>query len=716
MTQQPPPPSRYSPTDSFERNLQRIRLRQDTHENWLKNDPIPASGELCYTIGSGDPGQVLKVGDGNVPWSQLPYLAAKGDSGYPGKDGEDGHGITVYGPSDNPPSPVNTQLYDGDMWLSNGIWEKNPSFDPNLITPGAKGDSGEIVGVSAVGLAAGSSPTVNNIGTTTEANFVFGIPEGDQGPPGIQGPIGITGPEGPAGETFKISGAVPSEDDLPPDPPALTVYVTQDTSHLYIYDPGSAAALPSGYVDLGSIAGPQGEPTFYSNPVATAADLPDTGAAGQCIMALDTGHMHSWNPSTSSWVDAGKIRGPAGDGIPDGTDDGQFPIWSVTYQTWQPTMAELDMLADVIAPSPGDGEVLTYDSNSGSWVNSPVTHPPGTIVADTEPADSPDGTNWFDTVRLELFVKASDAWLPSSPLGARVAQGEIVQAQLLERVTTGEQNQNKITADVRGISNDISSMNIRVQQNAGRIANNEQAIEELQALPDPIAPDVDKAYVDSELAKKIGNTGEQNLPTDSWKLRARKTANDGNYSYLSIENDYLHLYHVADPTNDAHGVSRGYCDGRYSRKQVPVVMKTHGSMACVTQNIPPSKSFCGLYNTSPGSSTNGNPYFGNWNSDIRVNIDGLKNPEGQQFAVGESYNLSGFVSIFGAEDGKLYFKHAITNAARSSSHDYVQLHFASRVPAWGMGEYNSQSKFVLVVEGLMDKPVNTVDTPVEDIQ
>ena len=145
-------------------------------------------------------------------------------------------------------------------------------------------------------------------------------------------------------------------------------------------------------------------------------------------------------------------------------------------------------------------------------------------------------------------------------------------------------------------------------------------------------------------------------------------------------------------------------------------MKTNGSMACVTQNIPPSKSFCGLYNTSPGSSTNGNPYFGNFNSDIRVNIDGLKNPEGQQFAVGESYNISGFVSIFGAEDGKLYFKHAITNVARSSSHDYVQLHFASRVPAWGTGEYSSQSKFVLVVEGLMDKPVNTVDIPVEDIE
>lgn len=343
-----------------------------------------------------------------------------------------------------------------------------------------------------------------------------------------------------------------------------------------------------------------------------------------------------------------------------------------------------------------------------------VAHPPGTIVADTEPADSPDGTNWFDTVRLELFVRASDAWLPSSPLGARVTQGEIVQAQLLERVATGEQNQNAITADVRENSNDISSMNIRVQQNSGKIALNEQAIADLQSTQDPVAPDVDKEYVDAELATKIGNSGEQLLPTSTWKIRARKVSNDGNYSYIAIENDLLKLYHVADPTNDAHGVNRGYCDGRYSKKQVPVVMKTNGSMACVTLNIPPSKSFCGLYNTSPGSSTNGNPYFGNWNSGIRVNIDGLKNPEGQQFTVGEYYNLSGFVSILGAEDGRLYFKHAITNIARSSSHEYVQLNFASRVPAWGFGEYTSQTKFVLTVEGLMDKPVNTFEVPAEE--
>jgi hypothetical protein len=317
--------------------LQRIRLRQDTEENWLKNDPVPASGELCYTIGTTDPGQVLKVGDGTVRWSNLPYLAATGASGPPGAHGLDGHGITVYGPSDSPPSPINTQLYDGDMWLSNGMWAKNPNFDPALITPGAKGDSGEIVGVSAVPLPTGQNPTVNNTGTTTDANLIFGIPAGAVGPQGIQGPIGPAGIQGPAGDTFKVSGAVANAAALPAAPANLAVFITQDDSHLHIYDTASAAAGANGYVDLGAIAGPQGQPTFYSNPVATAADLPATGAAGQCILALDTGHMHSWNPATTAWVDAGQIRGPSGAGISDGTADGQVPVWSVTFGAWQPT-------------------------------------------------------------------------------------------------------------------------------------------------------------------------------------------------------------------------------------------------------------------------------------------------------------------------------------------------------------------------------------------
>ena len=47
---------------------------------------------------------------------------------------------------------------------------------------------------------------------------------------------------------------------------------------------------------------------------------------------------------------------------------------------------------------------------------------------------------WYDSTRLELFVfyvdsdHDLDGWVPCSSLGARVEAGEIVQAQLVERV------------------------------------------------------------------------------------------------------------------------------------------------------------------------------------------------------------------------------------------------------------------------------------------
>lgn len=87
--------------------------------------------------------------------------------------------------------------------------------------------------------------------TSTAADLSTGyVDMGD-----ISGP---KGDKGDAGETLKISGAVANEAALPAHPGNLAVYIAADTAHLYIYDKTSAAAKPSGYVDLGAIAGPQG--------------------------------------------------------------------------------------------------------------------------------------------------------------------------------------------------------------------------------------------------------------------------------------------------------------------------------------------------------------------------------------------------------------------------------------------------------------------------
>jgi hypothetical protein len=317
----------------------------------------------------------------------------------------------------------------------------------------------------------------------------------------------------------------------------------------------------------------------------------------------------------------------------------------------------------------GDAKALTDSKKYTDDKIDAIVFPPGTIVRDTEPPNAPNGTNWFDTVRLELFVRASQTWVASSPLGARVTQGELLQSELLDRVTT---------------------------------------IEEIQSQP---AGDVDKEYVDAQDATKIGNAGEQILPTPTWKLRARKVDDSGNYSYLAIQDDSLKLYHVADPTADAHGMSRGYADGRYQFIQKPIGFKVDQSGTCTLNTIPNSGEFCGLNNSSPGSSTAANNYFGNWNAGIRVHIDKLLNPQGSQFEVTERYSIAGTVSIFGKDTGKLFFKHGITAVVRDSSHPYVELIFATRVPTFGTGSINDESKYVVIVDGLTSTATNTTLVP-----
>ena len=80
-----------------------------------------------------------------------------------------------------------------------------------------------------------------------------------------------------------------------------------------------------------------------------------------------------------------------------------------------------------------------------------VEIPPGTIVSEDPPENPEEGLCWYDTGRLELFVYAEDAWLPCSPLGARVDAGEALQAEILGRVEAGEQEQEQLKSKVKAL-------------------------------------------------------------------------------------------------------------------------------------------------------------------------------------------------------------------------------------------------------------------------
>ena len=231
----------------------------------------------------------------------------------------------------------------------------------------------------------------------------------------------------------------------------------------------------------------------------------------------------------------------------------------------------------------------------------------------------------------------------------------------------------------------------------------------LGTIPD-VSGDVDKEYVDAQDATKIGNTGEQVLPTSAWKLRARKSDDSGSYSYLSIQDDSLRLYHVADPTADAHGMSRGFADTRYQFIQRQIVFKCDQYVTCTTNTNPASGEFCGLNNSSPGSATTANPYFGNWNVGIRIDPAKLLNPEGNQFSDMERYTIEGTVTVLD-KAGKMYFKASVHSVSRTNNNSYVDINFGSRVPAFGTGNYNDSSDYIVIVEGLESVQPATVNIP-----
>jgi hypothetical protein len=81
----------------------RILLRRDTLESWNYNDPVLMTGEPGYETDT----RKFKMGDGQTPWSQLPYYAGvtgpSGISNLPGPTGPTGP-IGITGPTGAPSS------------------------------------------------------------------------------------------------------------------------------------------------------------------------------------------------------------------------------------------------------------------------------------------------------------------------------------------------------------------------------------------------------------------------------------------------------------------------------------------------------------------------------------------------------------------------------------------------------------------------------------
>jgi len=139
---------------------------------------------------------------------------------------------------------------------------------------------------------------------------------------------------------------------------------------------------------------------------------------------------------------------------------------------------------------------------------------PTVAIGDIPPTDedSKEGDLWWDSDRMEMFIRYQDAWITTNALSARVEAGEQVQAELLARVAVGEEQQ------------------VILQNKVNALEKDEHEHEEY-----------------------LTNSGNQEL-TQTWRIRS----NDK--TFMTISDDKTNIYHVADPDAATHVANRNYVD------------------------------------------------------------------------------------------------------------------------------------------------------------
>ena len=206
---------------------QRIQFRRDTSGAWALNNPTLALGEPGYETDT----RRWKIGDGNLPWLDLPWKAETGPEGPQGPQG-------LTGPPGNGPQGIQGEKGEtgsqGPQGIQGPEGEKGEKGDAGATgsqgPQGIQGPKGDAAGINVKGTATtwppDASPAEEDLwilpdptpsGTPSEYDPGDGVlwngtawqdtgpirgevgPQGPQGPQGEAGETGATGPAGPQG-------------------------------------------------------------------------------------------------------------------------------------------------------------------------------------------------------------------------------------------------------------------------------------------------------------------------------------------------------------------------------------------------------------------------------------------------------------------------------------------------------------------------------------
>lgn len=268
----------------------------DSLELLQQNVPAPEPGD-AYGVGYFEPYDIYIYGE-TAGWKNNgPLQGAQGPDGKAAtitvgtvSTGEPGTQVSVTNSGTSTDAILNFTIPRGEKGLQGDTGPTGPKGDPGETgpagptgpqgDPGAKGDPGD-AGKSAtikIGVVSatepGGNPTVENVGSATDAVFNFTLPRGEAGPTGEQGPIGPEGPQGPAGQ----DGAQGPAGERGPEGPAGKDGVTPVISVL-------ATTLEAGSEATVSKSGSDKAPTFtFGIPKGLTGDTGpkgDTGPQGE---------------------------------------------------------------------------------------------------------------------------------------------------------------------------------------------------------------------------------------------------------------------------------------------------------------------------------------------------------------------------------------------------------------------------------------------------
>ena len=304
---------------------------QATEINNLKTSKQDKINAATATATSGDTASAsVSFTDGQMSFN---FTLPKGDKGETGAQGETGpQGAAGPAGPQGERGPQGVAGPAGPQGLPGANGAPGAKGDPGPQGPagpqgekGAQGDPGKAATIQIGSVSQGepgTSPSVVNSGTDTEAVLDFVIPKGEKGDTGPQGPVGpqgetgaqgVTGPQGIPGNAATIRVGMVSQGD--PDTPPIIRNVGTDTDAVLNF------IIPRGEKGDTGPQGPQGLQGFSGNAATIQIGTVSQGEPDTVPIVTNSG------TDTAAVLDFVIPKGEKGDMGPQGPQgpDGGLP-------------------------------------------------------------------------------------------------------------------------------------------------------------------------------------------------------------------------------------------------------------------------------------------------------------------------------------------------------------------------------------------------------